>query len=420
MRSLYLILCLLLTWVLSSCSDSKPTNTLETKVASDTLNTETASNKEKEPEIERPTDRKFNDLARFIGGLPGEEGSTYKSYETNAAWQQYAQNADITWGNTFDRKKETIATWRDSALVEMNEARGLLFYPFSGPDFLHASIFFPEAEEIVMIGLEPIGSLPDFEQIPTSSMNAYFNAIRWSLSTILKNSFFRTIAMAKDFTGKVTKDVDGTLPNLLLFMARTNHRVLYYEKVAINPEGKLVPADQIQITENAKDSTIYGTRIDFQRLGHPDERKTLYYFQMNLDNKPYFSRSGFQSSGLDQRTDVHTYLKSLDISSTYIKSASYLMYRDNFQKIRDVIFGQSNYILQDDSGIPLKYFDQDTWDLTFYGAYTGPIPLFQVRYQADLRTVYQNPNNVEPLPFGIGYKYILGTSNLMKAVKSKE
>lgn len=418
MRVIYLFVFIVLALEMTSCSDRQPTNTEETN--EDVITTSNEQEEVEAPEVEpeRPTDRTYNDLARFLAGLPGEDGSTYKAYESNPGWQQYSQNADITWGQVFDNKIATMNTWRDSSLAEMNEAQGLLFYPFSGPDFLHASIFFPEVNDIVMVGLEPIGSIPDFEKISESSMTGYFNGIRQSLYNILQFSFFRTISMANDFTGKVVKDIDGTLPNIMLFMARTNHRVLYYEKVGINPEGKLVPADQIQIPEGAKDTTIYGSRIDFQRLGHPEERKTLCYFQMNLDNNPYFSRSGFQSSGLNSRTDVYTYLQNLDISSTYLKSASYLMYRENFEKVRNIILNNSEYVLQDDSGMPLKYFDRDTWDLTFYGSYYAPIPLFKVRYQADLRTVYQDKQNVQALPFGIGYQYRVGTSNLMKAVKA--
>ncbi|NJO02380.1 MAG: hypothetical protein HC880_12455 [Bacteroidia bacterium] len=269
-----------------------------------------------------------------------------------------------------------------------------------------------------MVGLEPIGTLPDFEDISQKSLGAYFNGIRHSLSTVLEYSFFRTLAMAQDFTGRVVQDIDGTLPNILLFMARTNHEVLYYEKVAINPKGKLVSLEELGEKANElPDSTIYGTRIDYRRGDEPDERKTLYYFQMNLDDNPYFSEGGFRFQGLKQRADVYGYLNSLDITNTYIKSASYLMYRDHFSKIRNLILDKTQYLLQDDSGIPLKYFDQDQWDLTFYGSYVSPIALFQVRYQSDLRAMYAKGKEVKPLPFGIGYQFRAGTSNLMKAVK---
>ncbi len=369
-----------------------------------------------EPAPPPPVDRGIQDLALFLAGMPSEEGSEYANFETNAAWQQYSASAQQTWSQINSSKVPAMAQWRDNELKALNEAGGTVFYPFSGPDFLHASIFFPEADTLIMIGLEPAGSLPKISEISQKSLGAYFNGIRRSLSTILRNSFFRTIAMAQDFTGKVVSDLDGTLPNLLLFMARTDHRALYYSPVRIMPDGSLVT---ISAEEKASlaDSIIVGTRIDYRREDYPEERKVLYYFQMNLDNNPYQARSGYRAGGLNARSDVYGYLQSLPIQSTYIKSASYLMYRDNFAKIRNVILDQSQYLLQDDSGMPIQYVDPNKWERIFYGSYYSPIPLFKIRYQADLRAVYQSGKGVRPLPFGIGYQFQPGTSNLMLAIK---
>ena len=274
------------------------------------------------------------------------------------------------------------------------------------------STFFPNADQIVMVGLEPIGDLPDMEAIGKQSLGAYLNGIQQSLYNILNHSFFRTISMAQDFTGKRVTTVDGTLHTLMLFMARTDHKVLYYEKVAVDPAGKIVPADQAQT-----DSTYYGTKIAFQKNSEPDSRKYLYYFQANLQDTPYTARSGLSTSGLAQHTDFRKYLESLDINATYLKSASYLMYRETFSIVRNLILDKSQYLLQDDSGMPIKYIDQEKWNLTFYGNYVAPINLFKNRYQQDLRSVYAKGEGVKPLPFGIGYQYVAGTSNLMLGVK---
>ena len=357
-------------------------------------------------------DRKFNDLARLVAGLPAEEGSTLKKYHDGSAWKQYANNANGTWNSILKQKVPTMAKWRDEFLKKQNAAKGTLFYPFSGPDFLHATTFFPEAEKVVMIGLEPIGNYPDMDQVAKKSMNGYFNGLRHSLYTILKLSFFRTIAMAKDFTGKVTTDIDGTLPVLMLFMARTNHRILYYEKVAVNEEGMLISASQA-----TGGKVYYGTKLTYRREDKPNEKKTLFYFAANLQNTPYSSRSGLVRKGLEDRNDFRKFLKSLDITTTYIKSASYLMHRETFSIIRNIILNQSKYLLQDDSGMSVRYMERNKWNLTFFGSYVAPIHLFRNRYQKDLHKIYADGNGIKPLPFGIGYQYQKGTSNLMLAEK---
>lgn len=357
-----------------------------------------------------PKDRRYNDMALFLAGIKGDENSTLKKHESSAEWKSYAASLDAIWKKT-NAKKPVMTDWAKPQLKACNDEGGLLFYPFSGPDFLHAHVFFPKADSILMIGLEPIGSYPDMDKIAKKSMGNYLNGVRKSLYAILNLSFFMTKSMAVDFKAQV----DGTLPVLLQFLARTNHEVLYYEKVMVTKDGKLVTAQ-----ENMPDSTYFANKFYYKKQGDSDENiKTLVYFAANLQNTPYTSRGGFTSNGLVQRLDFVKYLKSLPIKTTYLKSASYLMHRETFSIIRDeVILDKSKFILEDDSGIPLKYFDKSKWDLTFYGAYTGTIPLFASRFQNDLKKAYNDKNNtIKPLPFGIGYKYKKGTSNLLLSVK---
>ncbi|TAF66134.1 MAG: hypothetical protein EAZ55_06710 [Cytophagales bacterium] len=376
-------------------------------------------NKEQQAEIKkeeekRPTDRRYNDLARLIAGLPAEQGSVYEKIHQDPSWQNYSNVAQAQWKNVLENKQPIMTKWRDEELKEVVDAGGVLFYPFSGPDFLHAATFFPKMQQIVMIGLEPIGTVPDMEKIAQRSTNAYFNGIQQSLATILNYSFFRTLSMEVDFTGRVVTDIDGTLPVILLFMARTGQKILYYEKVALSPEGNVVPANEIKTEQGKIDTTYYGTRIDFQS---PDseERKTLYYFGVNLSNNKYINLSG-----LNQRKDLRSFIENLSITTTYLKSASYLMYKSEFTLIRDLILKHTKYLLQDDSGMAFNNFTNGTWEITLFGRYAGPISLFANYWQQDMANGYTGGKyKVRPLPFGIGYQYAVGSSNLMLAKKIK-
>ncbi|MDG1332940.1 MAG: hypothetical protein P8P74_11470 [Crocinitomicaceae bacterium] len=359
-------------------------------------------------EVEKPTypeDRKFDDFANYIAGMEGKEGSDLKELESSVTWQNYKTAMDGVW-KTTNEKLPVMKNWSSA---EVNQGAGTLFYPFSGPDFLHADAFFPEHENIVMIALEPIGTFPNMvDKAAKSKDGIYLNGVRKSLNMILGKSFFRTIAMADDFKG----EVDGNLPVLMQFMKRTNHEVMYQEAVAMKPDGTLTTD-----MSNNSDSTYIGNRYYFKRNG-TDEVRTLTYFAVNLQNMPYVSRGGLVAKGLETRTDLVAYLEGIDMKSTYLKSASYLMHRPTFSIIRNIILDNSEFVLQDDSGIPIQYFDKDKWNLTFYGDYKFPISLFAERHQEDLKNVYLNGGeNVKSLPFGIGYQYRKGTSNLMKAEK---
>ncbi|KXJ04260.1 hypothetical protein AC249_AIPGENE1656 [Exaiptasia diaphana] len=195
------------------------------------------------------------------------------------------------------------------------------------------------------------------------------------------------------------------------YLNGVRNEVLYQEKVAVMADGTL-ETDMSKAT----DSTYIGNRYYFKRNGE-EKVKTLTYFAVNLQNSPYVSRGGLVAKGLETRTDFVAYLESLNINATYLKSASYLMHRPTFSIIRNVVLS-SDYVLQDDSGIPVQFFPASEWDLTFYGNYAKPISLFSERHQEDLKEIYEG-EGIKDLPFGIGYQYVKGTSNLMKAKRKK-
>jgi len=389
--------------ILASCGseDSKPEDKPNTDTPEADLDTIS--------EVEKvyPQDDKFNDFAQYIAGFEGNESSSFKKLESTASWKSYQTSLDALWAKT-NKKLPTITSWTSNELADVNTDGGTLFYPFSGADFLHADLFFPDHDNIAMIALEPVGNYPDLEKKKKdTTLGKYLGSLKKSMHAILGLSFFRTIAMADDFQ----TEMDGTLHVLMHFMARTDHEVMFQEKVAIQPNGELT-----NDLSNISDSTYTGNRYYFKRSGE-DKVRTLTYFAVNIQNMAYHSRGGLVAKGLDTRTDLVAYFKGLNIKSTYLKSASYLMHRPTFSIIRDLILNESEYVLQDDSGIPVQYFDTNKWDLTFYGNFTKPISLFWERQQEDLKEIYQDKKNIKPLPFGIGYQYVNGTSNLMKAKK---
>ena len=144
-----------------------------------------------------------------------------------------------------------------------------------------------------------------------------------------------------------------------------------------------------------------------------DAKRTLYYFSANLADRVYDGMSG-----LLQREDLLGYINNLSINATFLKSASYLLYKPYFSILRRTILKKSTYLLQDDSGIPSKYIIEDNkWKITFYATYTGPIALFANYFQPELKSAFEplSGEKVKPLPFGIGYQFKEGTSNLMLA-----
>ena len=336
----------------------------------------------------------YHDYALFIGGISNREG-TLAAYEDQPAWVQHAKFIDQHWARfTMGR----LAPMRQWAAQELGAAStATVFYPFSGPDFVNVFALFPRATTYLLIALEPVGNLPDFS---TCNEPNFFASLQRSLYDLLQLDFFITNKI-KATLGR--SELKGTLPVLMFFLAREQARVLEVRYWTMKPDGSIEESPGLG-PEDRPDG-IPGVRIVFTSPGSAD-KQTLYYFQFNLRNE-YLAR----------HQPFVAFLKSFGPVTTFTKAASYLMFKPHFSTIREFILDQSQYVLQGDSGIPLKHFDPAVWNLRFYGTYVGPISLFRYCFQADMAAVYRRGQDIQPLPFGIDYRHRARTSNLMFAAK---
>ena len=348
-----------------------------------------------------PINKPLNDMARYIAGLAPLPGCTLDTSLLNSKeWKALAVKMDEAWSSAGAPKIGKMKPWVDQELGTLNAEN--LFYPFAGADAMNAVTLFPKVHNYYMVGLEPVGTPPDFKKIQKAKdIEHYFATVNQSLESILNFSFFRTISMAKDFH---QSDVNGTMHVLLWFLERTGNSIVAIDAVGVNAKGELKKFTSFELAQ--KDSLKNkGAAITF--LGPDSTEHTLTYFSINLSNDFFNNNIGFQNFIKAQHADV-----------TYIKSASYLMHKVYFSGIRSFILANSRAILQDDSGIPWRLFSDSLHTVTLFGAYTGTIALFPTYVQPDLDKAYKtDPSKVRPLPFGIGYKYMLGESNLMLSVK---
>jgi hypothetical protein len=95
-------------------------------------------------------------------------------------------------------------------------------------------------------------------------------------------------------------------------------------------------------------------------------RQTLYYFSGDVSN------DGLRKSGLLK------FCGKLGQTNALIKSASYLLHRDRYADLRDFILKQSTLVLQDDSGIPISYFDATKWNFSHSVTTSGRYRSFEI------------------------------------------
>jgi hypothetical protein len=242
-----------------------------------------------------------------------------------------------------------------------------------------------------MFALEAPGELPNLKELESDT--SYFSSIDKSLWSILNFSFFRTNSMKVDLKAR---DLNGAVHLISLFVKKTGNSIVDIKPADLDERGNIV---------SKKDSTnCFAKAIQIVYLNHVTKKKgEIFYFSCDLSDSAILKDNCLRNMIINLNNGY----------TTYLKSASYLLHNGNFSWTRKMILSKSKNILQDDSGIPIRFIDS-TWSKTFFGTYDKPIPLFKNKFQEDLRLAYSPTNsNVKPLPFGIGYDYKLNESNLM-------
>ena len=104
--------------------------------------------------------------------------------------------------------------------------------------------------------------------------------------------------------------------------------------------------------------------------------------------------------------------------TTLLKSASYLLHDNQFAKVRGVVLTGSRAVLQDDTGVPFRFFDTSAWNIRLFGRYSPPVKDFNYGRQPDLEAAYRAAAAVRDLPFAFGYHWRQGTSSVMLAIRT--
>lgn len=398
---LYLIIIIFL-----SCTSQEIKETTSTTVKTDTVKktediivpvkdsiVQEVSN---EPDLyyeEYNADNYFNNVTAVMCGLKGKAHKLNYLFDT-IAWKRNVGFIDSSWTRLEKRRLKAMRNWAASEFSTPNTVCKTVFYPFSGPDFLTATTFFPNADKYIMLGLEPVGKLPDFKKFKPGDHLVYAENFKQSLGDIFDKSYFITRKMLQDFS---SQKVNGLLPILTFFVRKTGYEisdikyVYRYKQDSIVERGYNVKMPDI---EDGGTKKPFGVRVDFVQDG---KNKSIYYFKYDVSNKKFNDTCVF-----------YKYINSSKNVVTYIKSASYLLHNGFMSNMRDVILKNSSYVIQDDTGLPYKYFSENNaWEMKLYGAYTRPVSDFPyLDMQKPLQEAFEKDSaKIGKLPFHLGYHW---------------
>jgi hypothetical protein len=318
-----------------------------------------------------------NDIALFLAGKPVRHGAALSQMQLTGDYRTHADLMAQRWRRFTARRTLRQSQWSDAYLAPTIGSPGTVIYPFGGPDLLHVMAMFPRTSTYVLLGLEPSGSLPALESQPPGAVLADLFRIDKAMETQLKVGYFITKDMRAELSGG---PMPGTTPLLLASIGLM--------------DGTVESIQSIKAGGNT------GVDIRF-RLPYGGSRRVIY---MAGD----LSNGGFGGG-------YRSWLGGFGGSVAYFKAASYLTHEDSFSGIRDFVLKNCRAVVQDDSGIPHRFFGG--WDARLFGRYDRPIELFANKPQPDLRAAYDAIGRGPDIPFGSGYHYRASEANLQMYVR---
>src|ERR1700722_9344589 len=268
-----------------------------------------------------------DDTARFLAGLPLSSNSRLAPYTKDPAWQQHARYFDTIFAHEISAQLSKVREFSKKYLTDQHDT---MLYMFSGPDFLYATSFFPNASTYVLAGLEPVGEVADLTGLSPWDINGELRNLELSMGSLFNFSFFITQNMKTQLR---EGPVYGTLPILYVFLARTGKTVHELNLVSLDEQGNLqIIADALPPSNVAPRGAAPGVKIVFPDGTGP--KQTLYYFSTNLADGS-FERSGFSA-----------FLAKLGPADSLIKSASYLLHKPQFSGVRKLLLDRGAIIVQ--------------------------------------------------------------------------
>lgn len=345
--------------------------------------------------VVNPEGQPWNDAALFLAGMPGRPESAYKKFENTEPWKRYSTEFNSTWSKAEKEQYAAVDTFQKRELA--NVATGqFVFYPFSGPDVIYATRFFPAGKTYVFAGLEPVGSIERVKAVREEVLERELQGWRQSVASIFNRSFFVTSEMDRQLRGK---DADGLLPVMLLLLARSGYEIDHVRYGQLSESGDF-------LDEPAGVKKHQGVEIGFMKAGDKDVRK-VYYFSTNL------------IGDFNPLPPFMQFVAKQGKPDTLVKSASFLLHWQQCAGMRRFILDNSNIILQDDTGIPFRYFTAPEWQVSLFGQYSPPDRPFKKEFQKDLAAAFEDTANVRELGFSLGYGAGRRPSSMMLARRVK-
>ncbi|MCK9322078.1 MAG: hypothetical protein M0P32_08775, partial [Bacteroidales bacterium] len=229
---------------------------------------------------------KYQEFALFITGQEFPVSNTDTTID-RAFWIDYQSKINEDWPSMDSSRLTPMRDWSNEVIKPQINDSLTLFYPFSGPDFLHAHVLFPNASNYLFLAQEQLGDIPDISNASERDLSDYLDKFYYSIRDIYKRSYFITGRMNTDLHNARVK---GVLPVIIFFMSQTGHEIHDIKYETFDANGNFIEIKSVTGRFSATESVS----ITFSET-ESDKVKTLRYFRCDISDSGFAATPIFKS-----------------------------------------------------------------------------------------------------------------------------
>ena len=252
-------------------------------------------------------------------------------------------------------------------------------YPFGGGDLSSALVVFPDATELTTISLEAAGDVRVIDTIKSAKLDTDVEAIGNEILRLYRSAHSTT----KSLQAASHSELPGTIMVALAGLAVHDMEPVALRYFDIEPDGSLSYLSDAQLVDRAAEFAA-------KKLGGPPKKITHYWYEqvsafanVEIQFRPRGDATAalrtyrhivanLDDSHMAADDRVLRHLRGKGKVAVMTKAASFLLWYDDFSKIRDYLLANTAWMISDASGIPPSYAGPAGFEQLTYGEFTGP------------------------------------------------